>query len=109
MMLTWIVTTVARQEDAAKLAQLALDARLAACVQTETIESRYRWKGEVVQERELRLLFKTTAAASARLQALLKAHHPYEEPALYALQPSAVAPSFAAWVAGEVVQPGVAT
>jgi len=93
---------VASREQALQLARQLIDARLAACVQLQAIESVYRWDGSVQQAPEWRLLIKSSAAAWPRLQAFLQAQHPYELPALLALRPSDVEPGFAAWVAGEL-------
>ena len=54
-----VVTTVANREDAHRLPRTLVERKLAACAQISEIESIYHWKGEVQQERELRVLFKT--------------------------------------------------
>ena len=60
----WLaMTTVGSAAQARELAQAAVQARLAACAQISAIESVYRWQGEVLQEAEWRVLFKTTARA----------------------------------------------
>jgi periplasmic divalent cation tolerance protein len=57
-----VVTTVASREEAHRLARMLVERKLAACAQISEIESVYRWKGEVQQEPEFRILFKTTEA-----------------------------------------------
>lgn len=98
MTLRGLVTTVGSADDARRLADGAVERRLAACVQIETIESVYRWQGAVQREPEWRLLFKTTAAAEPALRAFLLEQHPYELPALYAMDLAAPTEAFAAWV-----------
>lgn len=98
MALYLVFTTVASQADAQRLAQLALAEKLAACVQIDTVQSLYEWQGQLANEREWRLLCKTTAALHERLQQLLAQNHPYEVPAIYAVQAAAVAAPFARWV-----------
>ena len=62
----WLaMTTVGSAAQARELAQAVVQARLAACAQISAIESVYRWQGEVLQEAEWRVLFKTTARARA--------------------------------------------
>lgn len=79
----WLaMTTVGSAAQARELAQAAVQARLAACAQISAIESVYRWQGEVLQEAEWRVLFKTTARAWPALQAALAQWHPYELPAI---------------------------
>lgn len=107
MELLAVLTTVASQEQAEALAQAAVQARLAACVQAEAIRSTYRWHGAIACEPEVRLLFKTTRQRYAELEALLHARHPYELPAIFALPVTDASPGYAAWVQAEV-EPGPA-
>lgn len=94
-------TTVARKEDAERLALLLVEERHAACVQLQAIESVYHWDHRVCQDSEWRLLIKTTAERwPAARQALLDAH-PYELPAL-AVWGAASTPAYAGWVRDEV-------
>lgn len=93
-----VVTTVGSAHDAQRLAREAVQARLAACVQHTRIDSVYRWQGAVHEEAEWRLLFKTTTAASAALQAWLKQRHPYALPAIYTLAVAQADAAYAAWV-----------
>lgn len=77
-----VTTTVASAEDADRLAALALQRRLAACVQVEQIVSHYRWRDALQREGEWRLSCKTAVdRADALCQALAQAH-PYEVPQL---------------------------
>lgn len=99
MKLCALVTTVASRDDALRLAHAAVERRLAACVQMEAIESVYRWRGQVQQESELRLLFKTTQEAAPALRRLILELHPYETPALYTLALADTPAAFTAWVA----------
>lgn len=93
-----VSTTVADGESAGRLARLVLQARLAACVQVEAIESHYVWDGALVQEPERRLLFKTTVAAYPALERLLLLEHPYGLPMVAAVPMVAVSPAYRAWV-----------
>lgn len=98
MKLRALVTTVGSAEDARRLADAAVDQRLAACVQITAIDSVYRWQGAVQHEPEWRLLFKTTAVAEAALRALILERHPYELPALYALDVDDPSAPYREWV-----------
>lgn len=97
-----IVTTVGSEATARELADLALQQRLAACIQIEAIHSIYRWAGQVVQEPEWRLWFKTSAARCPDLRAWLVQHHPYETPAIFVVATQDVTPPFMQWVRQEV-------
>ena len=56
-----VFITTANREEAARLADMLVGSRLAACVQIlPEIESVYRWKGQVQREAEVLLLAKST-------------------------------------------------
>jgi periplasmic divalent cation tolerance protein len=98
MKLRALVTTVGSAQDARRLADAAVDQRLAACVQITAIESVYRWQGAVQHEPEWRLLFKTTEVAEPALRALILERHPYALPALYALDALEPSEAYREWV-----------
>ena len=77
-----VTTTVATDAEARRLAQLVVQARLAACVQVEPITAYFRWQGAMQEDREYRLACKTAAGAVQALLTLLRAHHPYTLPQL---------------------------
>lgn len=82
-----MMTTLPDAESAQKLAQAALDARLAACVtELGAVRSRYRWQGVVETADEIQLLFKTSAARVLELERFILANHPYETPELLSWQ-----------------------
>ena len=93
-----VLTTVATEEQAEQLATAAVLANLAACVQTEAIQSTYRWQGQLERQQEFRLLFKTIRAAYPQLEQLIQASHPYELPAIIALEAGEASAGFADWV-----------
>lgn len=92
-------TTVASREDARRIARHLVEAGLVACAQIEEIESVYLWKGELVDEPELRILLKTTAERRAEVESALRSIHPYELPAIHAVAIDAVDAAYAEWVA----------
>lgn len=93
-----VVTTVARREDAQAIAHQIISANLAACAQISQIESIYHWAGAIQQEAEFRLLFKTTANHYTALENALKAIHPYEVPAIHAVQLDHVETLYGNWI-----------
>jgi periplasmic divalent cation tolerance protein len=101
-----VSTTVSSSETAQELAREILAQRLAACVQFEDgLTSVYRWKGELCQELEVRLVIKTLPGCEAALQALFASRHPYELPQFLAARMRA-SEAYFEWVRGEVVVPG---
>lgn len=82
-----IWTTVSGEEDAQRLAAGLIEARLAACVQTDSVStSVYRWRTSpegdetVCRDAEVRLWVKTFADRVAAVEAFFVDHHPYELP-----------------------------
>ncbi len=100
-----VYTSIGSHEEARALARRVIESRLAACAQINEIESFYHWQGDVANEPEFRILFKTTPAAYGALEALIKAYHPYEEPAIYALEVSDGAAGYLDWIAENVNRP----
>jgi|HubBroStandDraft_5_1064220.scaffolds.fasta_scaffold1130548_1 periplasmic divalent cation tolerance protein len=80
-----IMTTVAPGEDAARIAEMLLRDRLAACVQEITIRSRYRWKDEIRCEPEVLLLIKTARDRAEAAVTAIRKIHPYELPEIIML------------------------
>lgn len=79
MNIAW--TTTETREQAEKLARLAVEEGLAACVQIEgPITSFYRWKGAVEKADEFRLTLKVLRKNAPALKALVHQNHPYEIP-----------------------------
>lgn len=100
-----ILTTLPDTEAAQRLAQGALDERLAACVtELGAVRSRYRWKGQIETADEIQLLFKTSAARSMELEQFIRANHPYETPELLSWQ-AAASNAYAQWVETETQRP----
>lgn len=107
-----VTTTVGSEAVATALARRMIERRLAACVQIDReVTSFYRWKGDLCEDREARLVIKTIPALEAALRAFLAEHHPYELPQFVAMTAAASA-EYAQWVRDEVsatVPPGPAT
>ena len=75
-----VVTTVGNLGEAQSIACALVGRRLAACAQISEIESFYTWQGCVQNEKEFRLLFKTTDERYPAVEAAIKELHPYELP-----------------------------
>lgn len=92
-----VVTTAAGSiEEADRIVAALLERRLAACVQTLPIESRYVWKGEVTVEREVLLLVKTRQDRFDAVQAAIAELHSYEVPEILLLPVTAGWPPYLA-------------
>jgi periplasmic divalent cation tolerance protein len=102
-----VTTTVSSLETAKALAREILSQKLAACVQLDQgVISLYRWKGELCEEAEVRLVIKSLPGCESALQELLARHHPYDLPQFLAQHMSA-SEVYAQWVCAEVAVPPV--
>ncbi|MBV5260199.1 divalent-cation tolerance protein CutA [Synechococcus moorigangaii CMS01] len=96
------ITTVGSREAAQVLAKRIMARRLAACIHISEIESLYYWQGDLQQEPEFRLLCKTTVAQYSALEALIKIHHPYDLPSIYAIALDQIEANYGAWVKANI-------
>lgn len=94
------LSTVARAEDAERIASTLVERRLAACVTVVPgVLSVYRWKGGVERDEERLIVIKTTAERLPEVKETLLAVHPYELPELVALPVSDGHAPYLDWVA----------
>lgn len=94
-----VVTTVASEEEAGRIASSLVERKLAACVQVVgPIVSRYRWQDEVEEAREWQCLAKTTRGAYEAVEAAIREVHSYEEPEIVATAIVAGSPGYLAWI-----------
>ena len=96
-----VTTTCPDVTSAERLARAALTEQVTACANIiPGVTSLYRWKGDIVSDTEVMVVFKTSEAARAALVAFLEAEHPYDVPVITweALQTT---PDAAEWLARE--------
>ena len=93
-----IHVTVADEDDAERIGHALIEARLAACVQTSEITSRYRWQGKVEEDSEYLLVIKTMGGALDAVARMVMEMHPYDEPEIVALPIIGASAGYAAWV-----------
>ena len=94
-----VMMTAGSREEAVRLAEMLVGARLAACVQImPEMESLFRWKGEVQREPEFMLLAKTAARNFAELEREVRALHSYETPEIIALPITAASTPYFNWL-----------
>ena len=97
-----ILLVICTFPDAAVARQIGtalVEKQLAACVNLiPGMESVYRWQGKVESAAEVMAVFKTSAAVFPEFERELAAMHPYEVPEIVAIEPAAVAETYAEWV-----------
>ena len=97
-----VMTTVHDVDLADSLAEAAVAARLAACVQRTDITSHYRWEGAVERAGEYLLLMKTTQALADALVAWIGDRHPYDVPETVVVPVTGSGADYLAWVRSSV-------
>jgi len=98
MKLLAVHTTVASLDAARRMARALVERKLAACAQIGEIESLYAWQGALANEREFRILFKTTEARVAEVEVAIRALHDYALPAIHAVALEHVDPAYGRWI-----------
>jgi periplasmic divalent cation tolerance protein len=93
-----VVTTVGNKEEAQRMADVLVEARLAACAQISEIESVYTWKGKIERSREYRVMFKTVAERYDEVERAIRKLHSYELPAIHAFAFERISAPYAEWI-----------
>jgi periplasmic divalent cation tolerance protein len=75
-----IMTTTDNPENAELITQTLLQEELVACVQSVNIESAYRWKGKIIQSKEIRLDIKTKVSLFGAVKETIERLHTYDVP-----------------------------
>lgn len=94
-----VVTTTANQEDAQRIAQVLVEARLAACVQiVGPITSTYHWQGKIETAQEWQCWAKSRRDLYEEIEQAIRKAHPYEVPEILAIPVLAGSASYLAWI-----------
>lgn len=102
-----VLTTTDSEDQARHLAESAVTARLAACAQIDgPVRSVYRWQGKIETDTEWRVLYKTTAARYAELEAHIKFVHSYDTPEIIATPISTGSDEYLSWLRVETAPAG---
>lgn len=101
-----VLTNLPDRASAQRVAQALIESHSAACVNIlAECGSVYRWRGQVETASETPLLAKTTRQAYPRLEATIRAHHPYELPEIVAVSVATGFPGYLQWVEQETAEP----
>ena len=98
-----VLTATGSEEEADKIASALVERRLAACVQVlGPVRSRYRWEGEVQDDREWICLAKTTGEGYPELESAIRELHSYDEPEIVATAIEVGSEGYLEWAARSV-------
>ncbi len=94
-----VISAIDDKVKAAEIAEKAVEKRLASAVNTVPgVKSVYRWKGVIEKADESLMLFYTRTNLVESLSVLIKDLHPYELPAVLALDITKGLPEFLNWI-----------
>lgn len=97
-----ILVTASSEEEARKIASYLVEKRLAACVNLfKDIESIYRWKGKISDEKEVLMLIKTRKKLYKSVEDEVKKLHSYEVPEIIALPIISGSKDYLYWIDSE--------
>ena len=103
MKVNFIYMTAGSKEEARKIGQALVVARLAACVNIlDNMNSFYMWQGEIQDDTEVVIIAKTIEDRVPALIEKVKALHSYDCPCIVAIPVSGGNQAFLDWVAAEV-------
>lgn len=97
-----VTTSCGNFEEAEKVAQQLLSARLAACVQISTAQSMYWWKDNIASDKEYILKIKSKRALFDKVVLKITENHSYDLPEIIATDIVAVEQSYRTWLNSEL-------
>jgi periplasmic divalent cation tolerance protein len=98
-----VFITAANKDEAGRLAEMLVEARLAACVQIlPGVESIYRWQGQIERQAEVLLIAKTMRSSFEDLEREVRALHSYETPEIVAISLKAASGPYLDWLRASV-------
>lgn len=99
------LVTIDDPEQAARIAQRLVDAKLAACVNIlPEIRSIYSWNGETCDEIEKLLIIKTRRSLFPDILKTVRELHPYEVPEVVSLNIDEGLPEYLRWIDESVLE-----
>lgn len=100
-----IFCTVPQDDTGVKIAEDLVTRELAACVNAiPSVQSCYRWKGEVCRDSESLLIIKTRASLTDSVIRQIRSIHPYEVPEIIAVDIQGGLEEYLAWIDESTVQ-----
>ena len=97
-----VFITASDKRQALKIGKVAVEERLAACVNVlPSIRSIYRWNGKVIVGQETLVILKTTEDRYRALERLILALHSYQVPEVIALPIKRGSRQYLGWVLSE--------
>lgn len=96
-----IYTTLPDKVIAKKISKTLVKENLVACVNFFPVESIYRWKNKLTEDREFALIMKTKKTLYQKVEKRLLELHPYEVPAIVSYEIKDGLQSYLSWIQKE--------
>ncbi len=96
-----VMTTFDDDSVARRVAETLLERRLAACVQITSIDSYYRWEGEVRSDAERLALIKTKTESYDEVERVVLELHSYDTPEIVAVPVVRGSAAYLGWIDAE--------
>lgn len=94
-----IFTTASSKENADNIADILVSKGLAACVnKIDKVESVYKWKGEIVKDKELLLIIKTRKELFDTVKETIEKIHSYETPEIISVEIEKGSEKYLGWI-----------
>jgi periplasmic divalent cation tolerance protein len=98
-----VLSTCATEEEAAKLARVLVEARVAACVtMVPGARSVYRWQGSIESAAECLLIIKSSRALFEPLRMAIEQAHAYDVPEVLAMPVVEGSANYVNWLEGQL-------
>lgn len=94
-----IITTVSNHEQAQEMSRRIVGGGMAACATSLKANSTYVWKGDIQEESEFVILFKTVSGNVSALKAEIQKSHPYDTPEILEIPVRSVNKPYMDWLA----------
>ena len=96
-----IYTTLPDRATTEKVSKTLIKENLVACVNFFSIESIYRWKNKLCEDKEYALIMKTRKSLYGKVEKKLKELHPYEIPAIVSYEIKDGLSDYLSWIKEE--------
>lgn len=99
-----VVLCTAPEEQAEKIAEAILEAKLAACINlTGKVKSKYWWEGKIQTDEEILLIIKTRQELMEPLIKKIKEVHPYQVPEIISLEIKEGSSDYLNWILASTI------
>ena len=99
-----IYSTAANKKQARKIVKKMIEEKLIACANIFPITSIYRWRGNIVEKKEIAIIMKTKSTLFNKVQETIKDLHSYEVPEIILLNITKGEQKYLKWIDESTLQ-----